>query len=66
MFCNLFHIIKGVCIQPFILTPYFNAAAHTYQYCILLDSGKLTKHGRKENPSLLVYFTGGSACQEET
>ena len=49
--------IKGVCIQPFILTPYFNAAAHTYQYSILLDSGKLPKNSRKENPSLLVYFT---------
>ena len=66
MFCNLFHIIKGVSLNPLILAPDFNTASHTYQYCVFLNSGKLPEDGRKKDSSLLVYFTGGSACQEET
>ena len=42
MFCNFFHIIKGIGSKPLILAPDFNPAAYTYQYSVFLDSGKLS------------------------
>lgn len=40
MFCDFFHIIKGIGLSPFILIPDFNAASNTYKHGILFDACK--------------------------
>ena len=65
IFCNLFHVIIRIGFHPAVFGPDFNPASNSHQDSILLDAGKIPQNSRKEDPSLLVYFTSGGASQKK-